>query len=212
MKRKLFIVGILILTISTYSQSTKIKFGLKGGINLFNFRIEQPEKHLKTEINSNFNVGFFTGIFVNYSFTDKIQIQIEPNFQKKQTEISYFFKPGIDISNNQTSNEQNEKYKFSEYSIENPLVIRYSINEKIKIEGGFNIIYIFKEKYSEPVNFGSNKTTFDVNEFETGLIIGGIYNLSQKIVFNLRYNYSLNEKRGSLLNKRIINIGLEYTI
>jgi opacity protein-like surface antigen len=215
MKGKIFIVGILILSLSTYSQSSKMEFGLKGGMNLFNFRIEQPEEYLETEINSKFNIGFFVGVFLNYNFNQKIKIQIEPNFQKKQTELSVFSRNLSNVSNSQT-NDYYENIKFSEYSIESPLVIRYSINEKIEIEGGFNLAYILKEEQNRNIEYGTyienDNRTLDLNEFETGLIIGGIYNVTKKIGLNLRYSYSLNEKSGSLLNKRIINIGIEFKI
>lgn len=218
MKAKIITLGILILSLSTYSQSSKIEFGLKGGVNIFNFRTEQSEKHLNLEVNSKFNVGFFKGIFVNYSFNDKIQIQIEPNFQKKQTELS-IYDTGIKLPTHvqvssifDSETNFNKKNKFKESSIESPLVIRYSIIEKLKLECGLNIAYILKEQYDEPPIFGIGKTRFNVNEFETGLIIGGIYNVSKKFFLNFRYNYGLNKKNRYFLNKRTLNIGVEYKL
>ncbi|QXP67686.1 porin family protein [Polaribacter sp. AHE13PA] len=212
MREKLFIIGFLILSLSTYSQSSKIKFGLKGGMNLFNFRIEQPKEYLKTEINSKFNVGFFAGIFVNYNFNNKIRVQIEPNFQKKQTEISISRKIGILY----TDQDYDIKKIFSEYSFESPLIVRLALNKKVSLEGGFNFVYIFKERENGNIEnenyFESFERSRNINEFETGLIIGGLYNISNNIGLNLRYNYSLNQKDEEFLNKRIINIGIEYQI
>ena len=215
MREKLIIISILILSLSTYSQSSKIKLGLKGGMNLFNFRIEQPEEYLQTEINSRFNVGYFAGIFVNYKFNEKLKIQLEPNFQKKQTELSTFSRNLSNWNNTQIS-DYYQKNKFSEYSIESPFIIRYSLNKTIEIEGGFNLVYVFKEEQNRNIEYGTyfenDKNSQNLSEFETGLIIGGVYNITKNIGLNLRYNYSLNEKGGSLLNKRIINIGIEYEI
>jgi len=215
MREKLFIISILILSLSAYSQTSKMKFGLKGGVNLFNFRIEQPEEYLQAEINSEFNIGYFTGIFVNYEFNEKLKIQIEPNFQKKQTELSIFSR-NLSNANNTQINDYYEKNEFSEYSIESPFIIRYSLNKIIEFEGGFNFVYLLKEEQNRNIEYGTyfenDKNSRNLSEFETGIIIGGIYNISKNIGLNLRYNHSLNEKGGSLLNKRIINIGIEYEI
>jgi hypothetical protein len=212
MKEKIIIIGILILSLSTFGQSSKIEYGIKGGINFFNFRIEQPKEYLRTEINSKFNVGFFAGLFVNYNFNKNVKIQIEPNFQKKKTEISTSRNSGI-LYDDQ---DYDLKNIFSEYSLESPLIVRLTLNRKVSLEGGFNFVYILKERENRDIQFEnyfeSAERSRSINEFETGLIIGGLYNISNNIGLNLRYNHSLNQKDEELLNKRIINIGIEYKI
>jgi opacity protein-like surface antigen len=68
-----------------------------------------------------------------------------------------------------------------------------------------------KEEQNRNIEYGTyfenDKSKIDVNEFETGLIIGGVFNVTKNIGLNLRYNYSLNEKRLGLLNMYYTDIG-----
>ncbi len=177
MKKYTFILILSLISISINSQSSKIKFGLKSGINLSKYTPEQYAGNLKLA-NYQRKVGFYIGGFTNIKVSEKIKIQ---------PELLFFTQGTKQVFENITLMDSNGIYlgagdieeKISESVISLPVVLQYFIINKFNLDGGIQLGYIINRKekiIKNPFNHSldsinkNNQINYD--KFDLGIFSG----------------------------------------
>ncbi|PIE77960.1 MAG: hypothetical protein CSA15_10300 [Candidatus Delongbacteria bacterium] len=216
MKKYTFILILSLISISINSQSSKIKFGLKSGINLSKYTPEQYAGNLKLA-NYQRKVGFYIGGFTNIKVSEKIKIQPELLFFTQGTKqvfenITLMDSDGIYLGAGDIEE------KISESVISLPVVLQYFIINKFNLEGGIQLGYIINRKekiIKNPFNHSldsinkNNQINYD--KFDLGINIGLGYNLIENLRVNIRYFLGLIE-RDNLIKPSVFSLGIEYEL
>ncbi|MEN9656361.1 MAG: hypothetical protein RL311_1342, partial [Bacteroidota bacterium] len=83
MKNSLLSISLLLITTLTYSQNSKIKYGIQAGLNYSNFRgYEYPDqfKHLFSESPA---FAYLGGLNLEYQIKEKLSLKLELNYERK---------------------------------------------------------------------------------------------------------------------------------
>lgn len=183
MKNSKIIIAILLLvSISQFtfaqgtSDSSNLKFGIKGGVNFSNFYTQDVE-------DNNVLTGFNAGIFAKVPITSSFAIQPELLYTTKGAELTY---------NNSFVNGTS---KFRLNYIELPVLLVVNLTKNFNIHAGPYVAYLVDGKAtnnSQGTLFDteSNLSNEDYNKFDTGLSVGLGFD-SNDIGFGVRYNYGL---------------------
>jgi len=166
MTKKYWLLTVL-LVISFYQiYAQRFNGGLIGGMSTSEIsgdRFNGPSK-----------VGLFVGGFGNFYISEKSSIQMELEYIQKgsrkvpdSTDITFYL---LRIN-----------------YIEIPLLYKYDLTKKITFEAGPSIGYLIS-KYEE-VN--SEVLTNPFKNWDCQLAVGGYYNLSRHLKFNVRYSNTL---------------------
>ncbi|WP_329805269.1 porin family protein [Flavobacterium facile] len=184
MKKLKSIVALVLLTsfsqvaFSQTTDSAKLKFGVKGGVNFSNLYTEDVD-------DSNLLTGFNLGLFARLPITQTFAIQPELSYTTKGAELEY---------NNAFVNGTST---FKLNYLELPVLLVINLSENFSVHGGPYVAYLID---GEATN-NSQGTLFDVennldnddyNKFDTGLSVGIGYD-TNKIGFGVRYNYGLQK-------------------
>jgi hypothetical protein len=184
MKKLKSIVAFVLLTsfsqvaFSQTTDSAKLKFGVKGGVNFSNLYTEDVD-------DSNLLTGFNLGLFARLPITQTFAIQPELSYTTKGAELEY---------NNAFVNGTST---FKLNYLELPVLLVINLSENFSVHGGPYVAYLID---GEATN-NSQGTLFDVennldnddyNKFDTGLSVGIGYD-TNKIGFGVRYNYGLQK-------------------
>jgi hypothetical protein len=184
MKKLKSIVAFVLLTsfsqvaFSQTTDSAKLKFGVKGGVNFSNLYTEDVD-------DNNVLAGFNLGLFARLPITQTFAIQPELSYTTKGAELEY---------NNAFVNGTST---FKLNYLELPVLLVINLSENFSVHGGPYVAYLID---GEATN-NSQGTLFDVennldnddyNKFDTGLSVGIGYD-TNKIGFGVRYNYGLQK-------------------
>lgn len=184
MKKLKSILALVLLTsfsqvaFSQTTDSAKLKFGVKGGVNFSNLYTEDVD-------DSNLLTGFNLGLFARLPITQTFAIQPELSYTTKGAELEY---------NNAFVNGTST---FKLNYLELPVLLVINLSENFSVHGGPYVAYLID---GEATN-NSQGTLFDVennldnddyNKFDTGLSVGIGYD-TNKIGFGVRYNYGLQK-------------------
>jgi hypothetical protein len=184
MKKLKSIVALVLLTsfsqvaFSQTTDSAKLKFGVKGGVNFSNLYTEDVD-------DNNVLAGFNLGLFARLPITQTFAIQPELSYTTKGAELEY---------NNAFVNGTST---FKLNYLELPVLLVINLSENFSVHGGPYVAYLID---GEATN-NSQGTLFDVennldnddyNKFDTGLSVGIGYD-TNKIGFGVRYNYGLQK-------------------
>jgi Outer membrane protein beta-barrel domain len=211
---KLIIALALFLSISqlSFSQKTSdssaLKFGLKGGVNFSNLYTQNVETN-------NILTGFNAGVFVKLPITESLAIQPELLYTTKGAKLTY---------NNYFVNGT---AKFNLNYIELPVLLVVNLTENFNLHAGVYVAYLVDGKATNDsqgtlFDIQNNLKNEDYNKFDTGLAIGVGYDAKQ-IGFGVRYNYGLQKvgKERSFLGTNytfpdgknsVINLYVSYSI
>jgi hypothetical protein len=184
MKKLKSILALALLTsfsqvaFSQTTDSAKLKFGVKGGVNFSNLYTEDVD-------DNNVLTGFNLGLFARLPITQTFAIQPELSYTTKGAELVY---------NNAFVNGTST---FKLNYLELPVLLVINLSENFSVHGGPYVAYLID---GEATN-NSQGTLFDVennldnddyNKFDTGLSFGIGYD-TNKIGFGVRYNYGLQK-------------------
>lgn len=184
MKKLKSILALALLTsfsqvaFSQTTDSAKLKFGVKGGVNFSNLYTEDVD-------DNNVLAGFNLGLFARLPITQTFAIQPELSYTTKGAELEY---------NNAFVNGTST---FKLNYLELPVLLVINLSENFSVHGGPYVAYLLD---GEATN-NSQGTLFDVennldnedyNKFDTGLSVGIGYD-TNKIGFGVRYNYGLQK-------------------
>jgi hypothetical protein len=213
-KSKIIIALLLFVSISqfTFAQGTtdssKLKFGFKGGVNFSNLYTEDVDSN-------NVLTGFNAGIFAKLPITELFAIQPELLYTTKGAKLTY---------NNSFVNGTS---KFKLNYIELPVLLVVNLTNNFNIHAGPYVAYLVDGKATNDsqgtlFDTENNLSNEDYNKFDTGLAVGVGFD-SDKIGFGVRYNYGL-QKVGKERNfagtnytfpdgkNSVINLYLSYSI
>jgi hypothetical protein len=213
-KSKIIIALLLFVSTSqfTFAQGTtdssKLKFGFKGGVNFSNLYTEDVDSN-------NVLTGFNAGIFAKLPITELFAIQPELLYTTKGAKLTY---------NNSFVNGTS---KFKLNYIELPVLLVVNLTNNFNIHAGPYVAYLVDGKATNDsqgtlFDTENNLSNEDYNKFDTGLSVGVGFD-SDKIGFGVRYNYGL-QKVGKERNfagtnytfpdgkNSVINLYLSYSI
>ncbi len=214
MKNLKIIIALVLLTslsqlsFSQTSDSSKFKFGVKGGVNFSNLYTQNVESN-------NVLTGFNAGVFAKLPITESLAIQPELLYTTKGAKLTY---------NNYFVNGT---AKFNLNYIELPVLLVINLTENFNIHVGPYVAYLvdsnaINDSQGTLFDIQSNLKNEDYNKFDTGLAIGVGYD-ADKIGFGVRYNYGLQKvgKERSFLGTNytfpdgknsVINLYVSYSI
>lgn len=190
------------------TDSSKLKFGLKGGVNFSNLITDNVD-------DNNVLTGFNLGVFARIPITQTFAIQPEVLYTTKGAELQY---------NNAFVNGTST---FKLNYLEVPVLLVINLSENFSIHGGPYLAYLIDGKATNDAqgtlfDVESNLSNDDYNKFDTGVSFGIGYE-TNKIGFGLRYNYGLQKvgKERNFLGTNytfpdgknsVVNLYLSYSI
>ena len=209
MKKKLLLIGFLLLTLSTYSQDNQIEFGIKGGLNYSSF-MDNNDDDIPTDYKG--QIGFHLGGFAKFKLSGKISIKPElvyslqgSNFTINGSDLNIVSQDDIFV----TSIDGEIK----ESIILIPIILEYKLNKKLNLEFGPQFGYSLNrdvEYDNNPFNFIGFLRNDDEETFEIGIGLGFGYSLSDDLGVSLRYNYGIIERQN--LNTSVFQLGMYYKL
>jgi hypothetical protein len=162
--KRLAIILIVLLPVTVYSQR------FSGGI-VAGFNASQIDGDFMYGYNK---AGLMGGAFVFTDFTDK---------WKGQMEIRYSSKGSATPKDYSTIEKNLLRY------IEIPLIIEFKLFQKVQLQAGASIGYLFYAK--QDIGYGYEKYREKLNPTETAICFGLNASFLDPINFNIRYSYSL---------------------
>jgi len=173
MKKKILLLSIAILTLTTLKSQEKIQFGIKGGVNFTNMTSNMTSEIL---IEKEYKTGFHIGILVEIPFGDKFSLQPEilySTYGSKGKEIMF---GGPNITT---------EYKLDYIQI--PILAKIYLYKGFSLEIGPSFNFLVNDKKIRESN-----TITDIGEkFEFSGILGVSYKLSSGLIGSFRYTNSL---------------------
>lgn len=162
------------------SKSSKVQFGIKGGLNIANLNFSGTEAP-STKAVPNLNIGAFLEIGIN----DKWAFQPELIYSMQGAKFQLIFIEGSTVYDTRNT--------FKLHYLNIPLMMKYSEN-KIFFEAGPQIGFLTSAKLKTEVKgFGSDEQ--DASEIfkkiDLGLGFGLGYNFTKQLSANFRYNIGL---------------------
>jgi len=168
-------------------------YGVKGGVSLNHFLGDLP-----LDITPQVYFGFTGGVFGNYQFTDKFSLRAELLYTRKGSNFDEFdFIPETIQLAQLLSLDMFIKTDW----IEIPLLGMYHVNDDFTLFGGPYIgFYLDGKVKAEPSIAGilSIDWEYDIDADnlrlpDYGIIIGGAYNISEKVAVQGRWEYGIQD-------------------
>jgi len=185
---------ILILILFTFPlvlTAQDIRFGVKGGLNLANYRGEDN--------GGLFKVGAYAGLFASYQFTDIISVQ---------TELVYSQQGSRD-------HVDGESVTISLDYLILPVLLQFTLRnyEQFKFVLGPQVGYLLDSKVEYETKTVHDQSAFE--DFDYGAIVGMEYEASDHFLVNARYYLGLSEfynqpEVDSSAKNSVISIGIAY--
>ncbi|MCC5928489.1 MAG: PorT family protein [Cyclobacteriaceae bacterium] len=174
-KSSIFITIIFCLMVSAVItvQAQSPRAGIKGGLNLSNFYIDDID-------DQNMRFGFHAGIYGQLPITSFLAIQPEINYSTRGAKLSY-------------SGVAEQTARFNLNYIDIPVLAVIKLGEFAELHGGVYAGYLLKANIKTEGDFGSgvqNLDTDNFNTFDYGLSGGLGFNFGN-MQTGFRYNYGL---------------------
>ncbi len=209
MKKTLLLIGIFLVTLTTYSQNNQIEFGIKAGLNYASF-IDNNDDDISADYKA--KIGFHLGGFVIFGISKKISIRPELLYSQQGSDFSIngseltFFNPNDPVFIASVDG------KIKESLLLIPIMTVYHFNEKISLALGPQFGYsLNREIEFENNSFGIELIRNDDDEkFEFGIGLGLGYSFSNDFGISLRYNYGIIERQN--LNTSVVQLAINYKL
>ena len=175
MKKLLLSISFLLIATLSYSQNSKIKFGIQAGLNYSNFRgYEIPVTPLYSESPA---FAYLGGINVEYLIKEKLSLKLDLNYERKSQKADNTLEI---FDNNGSSKVYNFTSKKNYDYLVLPIMIKYSFTNRNSffINGGPYIGYLLKSNITNDLGNidGLNNEPFETtkynNKTDFGLSIG----------------------------------------
>ena len=175
MKKLLLSISFLLIATLSYSQNSKIKFGIQAGLNYSDFRgYEIPVTPLYSESPA---FAYLGGINVEYLINEKLSLKLDLNYERKSQKADYTLEI---FDNNGSSKIYNFTSKKNYDYLVLPIMIKYSFTNRNSffINGGPYIGYLLKSNITNDLGNidGLNNEPFETtkynNKTDFGLSIG----------------------------------------
>jgi hypothetical protein len=201
MKKLLLSISFLLIATLSYSQNSKIKFGIQAGLNYSDFRgYEIPVTPLYSESPA---FAYLGGINVEYLIKEKLSLKLDLNYERKSQKADNTLEI---FDNNGSSKVYNFTSKKNYDYLVLPIMIKYSFTNRNSffINGGPYIGYLLKSNITNDlgnidgvINEPFETTKYN-NRTDFGLSIG------------LGKNFELKENNSIFIEIRE-NLGLTNT-
>jgi len=223
MKKMILVVGLtmsMLLQVNAQSNndtSSKLKFGVKAGVNLANASGNGINFLFGRDESSENRLGLTIGGLVEYQLSEKISLQGELAYAQQGFKKNY--------------SDDDYKETFALNYLNVPVMAKYYIADELSFEVGSQFGFLLAAKYNE--NDDGDKYEEDVKEFfkstDFGIIFGLGYQLENGLGLNLRYNLGLSnifdfsrrisenvarkatENNNYELKNRVFNLSVLYT-
>jgi hypothetical protein len=164
-KKITLLVAVVALSTTVFGQTT---FGVKGGLNMANFKLSGGGVSLDTKMKAGFEIGGFA----NFGINEKLSIQPELLFAQ------YGCKFDDDFSD--------KPLKANLITV--PVMVKYSFGE-INLMAGPQLGYIMSAEIDGEDVMGED--VFDMKSLDFGLAIGAGYEMENGIGIDARYYFGL---------------------
>lgn len=173
------------------SDSSKLKIGLKGGVNFSNLNADSVD-------DNNVLTGFNLGVFARLPITQTFAIQPELLYTTKGAELQY---------NNAFVNGTST---FKLNYLELPVLLVINLSENFSVHGGPYVAYLIDGKATNDAqgtlfDVENNLSNDDYNKFDSGVALGIGYE-TNSIGFGARYSYGFQK-----VGKERNFLGTDYT-
>ena len=170
----------------SYSKNQPLTFGIKagGGLNKISVK-DETYRNLKSKI------GFYGGLFVNYSISEKMAVQLDALYQHFGKKINY-------------KEDTNVKGYWTLSHINIPVTFQFKFIPQVYIETGpeVNIPIKSEEVITDKAGYNNIPDKISFKEYTKGAFFGwnfgGGYFITEKFSVNLRYSMGItspyNEK------------------
>ncbi|WP_418263349.1 porin family protein [Flavobacterium faecale] len=198
MKKLILSITFLLISTLNYSQNSKIKFGIQGGLNYSNFRgYDIPGTPLYSESPA---FAYLGGINIEYIIKSKLSLKLDLNYERKSQKADNTLEI---FDNNGSSKVYNFTSKKNYDYLVFPIMIKYNFTNRNSffINGGPYIGYLLKSNITYDlgnIDFLNNEpfeTTKYNHKTDFGLSIGlgKIIELNKKnsIFIEVRENLGL---------------------
>ena len=199
MKKKYFLI-ILVITlfqIKTYSQESKIKYSIQGGVNSSNLRGYNPLGDVK------FSIAYLFGASFEYKIKDKISLKVDVNYERKVQKTD----DKIDLYNPDMTLEGTYTVEITNYSnyIVLPILVKYNFSK-------YNTFYLKGGPFLGFLINSGTKSDSDVDWLDSGTIKTTKYNktLDFGMSFGIGKQFKMNGENKIYLEFRD-NLGLVNT-
>ena len=204
--KKIFLIFTLSLSLFTFSQNSKIKFGFQTGLNYSNFRGYNIPASFNQVYSENPAFAYLGGFNFEYQIKEKLSLKLELNYERKSQ------KGDNNIEIRQSFDEPSQAYNFTtkrnyDYLVL-PILLKYSFTNKnsFYLNGGPFIGYLLKSKFTNNLNvtgFNSSdlETTKDNKKTDFGLSFGLGKNF--EVSNNKTINLEMRENLGLINTSKI---------
>lgn len=175
MKTTILTISLIICTFISFGQN------FQGG-PIFGFTATQVDGDTYSGYNK---VGLIIGGFVNKKFS---------NNWSSQLEIKYIQKGSKKLS----KNNDPSYYKLQLDYFDIPVIMQYHYKNKITFETGMAVSYLTKAQEDND-GYGLIAADPPFNKFEISALAGANYNITDRLIFNLRVSYSMHQIRNHTL-------------
>jgi hypothetical protein len=231
MKKVILNCFLVLLAVSANAQ---MKYGAKAGLN-YNSISYNYEGDVDVENSS--GIGFHLGGYLVKSFTDKVAFRpelviskcnVKDKSEETTTETYPDFDGGTYTATTTSSSEGKENYTY----LDIPLLLDYTLSEKLSIQVGPQIGiragYKSSGSYTSKTTFSdgepaetftdsySSTSTAGMNSTNFGLALGAIYDTGNGLNFGARYQRGLNsiytETTFGTANWNVLQFSVGYTL
>ncbi|MBF4470170.1 porin family protein [Flavobacterium sp. HJJ] len=182
--RKLFLsILFLLISLLNYSQNSKIKFGIQGGLNYSNFRGYDIPANISSYYSENPAFAFLGGLNFEYQIKEKLSLKLEFNYERKSQKSKTTLETiNVNVNPDPISGGFDElRSKRNHDYLVLPIMIKYNFSNKNSffVNGGPFIGYLLKSNLVESLYLNrsvkesqTTETTNSYNKTDFGLSIG----------------------------------------
>jgi hypothetical protein len=215
----IFTLALITFSFNTklYSQNSDFNYGLKGGIDFFNYPIEETNSRLEID----YDFGFFIGIYGKINFNDKLNLRPELILRRhraveKISDVVAQTPSGLlVIFTNPTEVE------VSDYIIQLPIRIQHELISNLELGIGPQLMCIVDREFQTTKNtidfFSEISENSDIisnieyDQFDIGLSLGVNYQFNSSLGIFINYTAGLIE-RDDKINTSILDLGISWRI
>lgn len=184
---------IILITLTSSNLFGQFEIGLRVGPSLTNITNKEVSHYLPDKMYP--RIGFSVGLYTQLDFTDKLHLNSDLLLSLRGFRIEEFFKTEI-------------------FYLEIPVLLSYSITEKLEIEFGPNLGVRLTNEY-DFIEYGSGTAYY--KPLDLGLTSGLRYQLNDKISLSGRYYHGLTSigalfSRESKSFNRVIQFAVGFKI
>jgi hypothetical protein len=194
--KSVMVKGILLFLLTALvfvADAQDVAFGLKGGLNFSNLKMDDVESSSRT--------GYHAGIFVRGKF-NKFAVQPEVLFSTLENKIEY--------SGGLGSLENSFTY------VTVPVMLKFYVVSGLNLQAGPQFLFLVNgdQKFESPLVSGKRDITDAYKKSDVSVSVGGGFDFGFGLNLDLRYNLGLTDineaEDGEDVKSRVIMVSLGW--